>query len=204
MTAFEDLSSVINRRGEQVDALALAIHADPELRFEEHRAAGRLCDALEQAGVTVERGVGGLATAFRARIGKPGGPRVAILAEYDALPEIGHACGHNLIAGAALGAFLGLHDVAGELAGEVQLIGTPAEEGGGGKIKLLAAGVFEGLDAALMFHPYDRDVLALGSLASEWIVFEFTGKPAHAAAAPWDGRSALTGVLQTFQLIDRR
>jgi amidohydrolase len=133
-------------------------------------------------------------------VGKAGGPRIAILAEYDALPEIGHACGHNLIAGAALGAFLGLakHD----LPGEVVLLGTPAEEGGGGKIKMIQAKVFDGLDAAMMFHPFDRDVLTLGALASEWLTFSFTGTPAHAAAAPWDGNSALTAVVQTFTLID--
>ena len=120
----------------QVIALSKQIHAHPELRFEEHRAAGWLADSLEQAGIAVERGVGDLPTAFRARLGSGAGPRIAILAEYDALPEIGHACGHNLIAGGALGAFLALAKQV-ELPGNVDLIGTPAEEGGGGKIRLL-------------------------------------------------------------------
>jgi amidohydrolase len=189
--------------------VAKKIHANPELKYEERRAAGWLCEALEQAGLTVERGVGGVETAFRARTGRPdagaaAGPRVAILAEYDALPEIGHACGHNLIAGSALGAFLALHRVSRQhdLGGEVVLLGTPAEEGGGGKIKLLEAGAFDGLDATMMFHPLDRDVLAQGSLASEWITFDFTGSPSHAAAAPWAGRNALQGVIQTFNLVD--
>ena len=127
------------------------------------------------------------------------GPRVAILAEYDALPEIGHACGHNLIAAGAVGAFLGIAPVVERLGGQVELVGTPAEEGGGGKISLIEAGVFEGVDAAMMFHPFDRDVLAHPALANIWLLFEFKGSPAHAAIAPWDGSSALTGCLQTFQ-----
>jgi amidohydrolase len=185
----------------EVVAISKKIHAHPELRFEEHHAAAWLADAVEQQGVQVERGVGDLPTAFRARIGAGAGPRIAILAEYDALPEIGHACGHNLIAGGALGAFLALAKQ-GKLPGNVDLIGTPAEEGGGGKIRLLQAGVFEGVDAAMMFHPYDRDILAHPALASRWITMQFAGTPAHAAAAPWDGSSALTACLETFRLID--
>jgi amidohydrolase len=178
------------------------IHGSPELRFEEHRAAAWLADAVEQAGVAVERGIGGLPTAFRARIGTPVGPRVAILAEYDALPEIGHACGHNLIAAGALGAFLALVQQKDALAGGVDLVGTPAEEGGGGKIKLLEAGVFEGVDAAMMFHPFDRDLLAHEALAMVRLEMRFTGTPSHAALAPWEGQSALTACLETFRLID--
>lgn len=186
-----------------LEDLARKIHDHPELRFDEHRAAEWIAETVEaQAGLAVERGVGGLPTAVRARAGASAGPRVAVLAEYDALPEIGHACGHNLIAGAAVGAFVALARVAPELAGSVELVGTPAEEGGGGKIRLLEAGVFTGLDAAVMFHPFDRDLLAHPCLASLWLTFEFRGAPAHAAAAPWDGQSALTACLETFRLID--
>src|SRR5215831_389092 len=202
MSASEMIVSAINARAEALAQLARKIHANPELRFEEKRASAWLAETVEQAGVAVERGVGGLPTAFRARIGRDGGARVAILAEYDALPEIGHACGHNLIAGGAVGAFLGLASIAKELDGEVVLLGTPAEEGGGGKIKLLEAGAFEGVDAAMMFHPLDRDLLSHAALASEWLTFSFTGKPSHAAASPWDGHSALSAVIQTFNLID--
>jgi len=193
------------------DAAALAgllrdvsarIHQNPELSFEEHRAAAWLAEAIESEGVAVERGVGGLETAFRARVGDGNGPRVALLAEYDALPEIGHACGHNLIAASALGAFLALARQAPAIAGSVEIIGTPAEEGGGGKIKLLSAGVFEGITAAMMFHPLDRDVIAPRSLANTWVCLSFAGKASHAAVAPWDGRSALTAAMQTFHLID--
>ncbi len=178
------------------------IHAHPELRFEEHRAAAWLAEAVEGAGVPVERGLGGLRTAFRARIGSGAGPRVAILAEYDALPEIGHACGHNLIAAGALGAFLALARQRDAIDGTVDLIGTPAEEGGGGKIKLLAAGAFAGVDAAMMFHPFDRDLLAHFALANVWLEMRFRGTPSHAALAPWEGASALTACLETFRLVD--
>ncbi len=183
-------------------ALARRIHEHPELCFQEHQAAQWIADYVERsAGVEVERGVGGLPTAFRARAGK-GGPSVAIFAEYDALPEIGHACGHNLIAGGAVGAFVALAASAADLGGTVELVGTPAEEGGGGKIRLLEAGVFQGLSAALMYHPFDRDILAHPALSSVRVNFKFHGVPSHAAAAPAEGRSALTACLDTFRLID--
>jgi amidohydrolase len=183
-------------------ALARRIHAHPELRFEEHKASQWLADLLAQHGHHVERGVAGMGTAFRSRAGK-GVPAVAILAEYDALPAIGHACGHNLIAAGAAGAFLAAAQVVPRLVGgEVVLLGTPAEEGGGGKIQMLQAGIFEGIDAAMMFHPFDRDLLAHEALASSWVAFEFHGKPSHAALAPHSGSSALTACLDTFRLVD--
>ena len=157
--------------------------------------------SVDELGAKVERGVGGLETAFRARVGR-GSPRIAILAEYDALPEIGHACGHNLIAGSAVGAFLALARQAPHFEGSVEIIGTPAEEGGGGKIKLLEAGVFAGIDAAMMFHPFDRDILAHPALCSMRIAMTYVGVPAHAAAAPFAGKSALTACMETFRLID--
>ncbi len=202
MTLRDSILAAIDGQAGLLADLARRIHAHPELRMAEHRACEWLAGAVEAAGVPVERGVGGLATAFRARVGRPGGPRIAILAEYDALPEIGHACGHNLIGTGAVGAFLGLAAVADRLDGEVVLLGTPGEEGGAGKIKLLDAGAFDGIDAAMMFHPFDRDLLANPALASEWLSFSFTGRPAHAAAAPWEGNSALSAVIQTFNLID--
>ncbi|MDI1427905.1 M20 family metallopeptidase [Polyangium sorediatum] len=182
--------------------VAARIFAHPELRFEETRAAGWICEAIEAEGVPVERGTGGLPTAFRARLGDGAGPRVAILAEYDALPEMGHACGHNLIAGGALGAFLAIARARPSFAGTIEIIGTPAEEGGGGKIRLLEAGVFEGVTAAMMFHPYDCDILAPSSLASHWLSLRFKGVPSHAAMAPWEGKSALAAALATMHLVD--
>jgi amidohydrolase len=196
------IDSAVERDAADLKTLARDIHANPELRFQETKAAGWIGDLVSSRKHAVERGVGGLATALRAKAGKPGGPRVAILAEYDALPEIGHACGHNLIAAAGVGAFLAAASVADKAGGEVILLGTPAEEGGGGKIRLIEAGAFQGLDAAMMFHPFDRDLLAHPALASKWLTFDFHGKPAHAAAAPHEGNSALTACMDTFRLID--
>src|SRR5690606_29360824 len=190
------LDRAVDELSPELEALARRIHEHPELAFEEHRASAWIAELLEQKGLRVERALGGLATAFRARIGARSGPTVAILAEYDALPEIGHACGHNLIASGAVGAFLALSRVADALPGAVTLIGTPAEEGGGGKIRLLEAGAFEGVEAAMMYHPYDRDILAHPALANRRYLFTFHGAPAHAAMAPWDGRSALTACLE--------
>jgi amidohydrolase len=182
--------------------LALKIHEHPELAYEERQASSWISELVEAEGLRVERGFLGVETAFRARIGTGVSPRIAILAEYDALPEIGHACGHNLIAAGAVGAFIALSRHASALSGTVELIGTPAEEGGGGKIRLLEAGAFRGVDVAMMYHPYDRDILAHPSLATKRLTLTFHGSPAHAAIAPWDGQSALTACLETFRLID--
>lgn len=198
------IDGAVDRHRDALRELALNIHGRPELRFQERQASQWIAELVERTtGIPVERGIAGLSTALRARAGT-GKPRVAILAEYDALPEIGHACGHNLIAAGAVGAFLALAEASASLGleGTVELIGTPAEEGGGGKITLLEAGVFEGLDAAMMFHPFDRDVLAHPALANLWLTFEYKGQPAHAAIAPWNGSSALTACMQTFHLVD--
>ncbi|MEO8900239.1 MAG: amidohydrolase [Polyangiaceae bacterium] len=196
------LDLCVDEFSQELSALSRRIHAHPELCFEEHQASTWLGDCLErELGASIERGVGGLHTAFRARIGS-GSPKIAILAEYDALPDIGHACGHNLIAGSAVGAFLALSKQASKLQGSVEIIGTPAEEGGGGKVKLLEAGAFEGVDAAMMFHPFDRDILAHPALCSMRIAMTYEGVPAHAAAAPFAGKSALTACMETFRLID--
>jgi amidohydrolase len=205
MSLASDLASAIDgavdASGDELAALSARIHDHPELRFEEHKASAWLADFVASRGHAVERGVAGMPTAFRARVGS-GMPRVAILAEYDALPGVGHACGHNLIAAAAVGAFVAAATVARAVGGEVILLGTPAEEGGGGKIAMLEAGTFEGIDAAMMFHPFDRDLLAHTTLASVWVTFRFEGVPSHAAIAPHAGRSALTACLDTFRLVD--
>lgn len=192
----------VDLRRDELCALARGIHAEPELAFEEHKAVARITTLLERHGAAVERSFGGLDTSFRARLGDGSGPRVAILAEYDALPEVGHACGHNLIAAGAVGAWLALLPLADQIAGTVELVGTPAEEGGGGKIRLIEAGAFEGVDAALMFHPFDRDVLMHPCLATLWLEMTFRGKPSHAAIAPHGGKSALTACMDTFRLVD--
>jgi amidohydrolase len=183
--------------------LADQIHAHPEVAFEEHESAALLSQTLEANGFAVQRGVGGLETAFVAtRTGKPGGPTVAFLAEYDALPGLGHACGHNLIGTSAVGAALALASVLPELDGTIQVIGTPAEEGGGGKALLVAAGVFEGVDAAMMVHPSDKNMTRRRSLTSFKVSIEFFGKPAHAAAKPDEGINALEAMVLTYNGIN--
>ncbi|MBM4376920.1 MAG: M20 family metallopeptidase [Deltaproteobacteria bacterium] len=195
------LDAVIDSRRVELHELARSIHGSPELAFAEHRASAWIVELCSRHGRPTERPFGGLDTALAARAGKSG-PHVAVLAEYDALPEIGHACGHNLIAAGAVGAFLALATVADELGGRVTLVGTPAEEGGGGKIKLLEAGAFRDVDAAMMFHPFDRDLVAHPTLATYWLEMTFKGRPAHAAVAPHDGASALTACMDTFRLVD--
>jgi amidohydrolase len=206
MPLASDVAAAIDRVVDacEADLVALAhrIHAHPELRFEEHKASQWLSEFLSAHGHPVERGIGGMPTAFRARSGAGKGPRVAILAEYDALPGVGHACGHNLIAAGAVGAFVAAAGLAEATGGDVVLLGTPAEEGGGGKIEMIKAGAFEGVDVAMMFHPFDRDLLAHEALASAWLGFVFQGEPSHAAVAPHAGHSALTACLDTFRLVD--
>ncbi len=201
-SATSAIDAAIERERGELGKLARAIHAKPELRFEEHEAARAIVAFLERAGFKVEHGVAGMPTALRARAGNGSGPRVAVLAEYDALPEIGHACGHNLIAAGGVGAFVGAAAAVAHTGGEIVLLGTPAEEGGGGKIKLIEAGAFEGLAAAMMFHPFDRDILVHPFLALCTYMFAFDGKASHAAAAPHDGRNALVACMDTFRLID--
>lgn len=196
------IDETIERERPALVKLARDIHENPELRFEEHKAAAWISELLRSRGAEVEQGVAGLATAVRARSGAPSGPKVAIVGEYDALPEIGHACGHNLIAASAVGAFLGAAAVVSQAKGQIVFLGTPAEEGGGGKIKMIEGGAFEGLDAAMMFHPFDRDILAHPALASLWLRMTFRGAAAHAAAAPHDGKSALQACMDTFRLVD--
>jgi len=179
--------------------LARRIHANPEVGFQEAQAARWLSDLLERGGFAVQRGIADLPTAFRAEVqGRGAGPAVAFLAEYDALPELGHACGHNLIGTAAVGAGLGLAAVADRLPGRVVVLGTPAEEGGGGKVLLLQRGAFAGIDAALMFHPASYTLAARPSLASWRLKVKFLGKAAHAAAAPHEGINALDALVQMF------
>ncbi len=173
------------------------IHDNPEIGFQEHRAAALLTGELERDGFSVERGMAGMETAFVGSWGK-GKPVVGFLAEYDALRGIGHACGHNLIAVWALGAGIALKRALPELEGTIKVFGTPAEEGGGGKVLMAEAGLFRGLDAAIMMHPRDQTFLDRGSLAvSHWKV-EFLGKSSHASAAPEKGISALDALLQVF------
>jgi amidohydrolase len=192
--------------------ISLDIHAHPELNYQEHHAAQVLADALERHGFKVERGVGGVETAFRGVIegGNGDGPTVALLAEYDALPGIGHSCGHNLIAMSNLGAGLAIKAAMGSLPGRVIVLGTPAEEGGGGKIRLLDAGVFKDVDVALSSHPSsNRTIIPTDipqdqswSLAMVGYRYAYHGKAAHAAVVPHEGVNALNAVIHLFTGID--
>lgn len=195
----EAILKAIDDAADELVGLARRIHAAPEIAFQEVKASQWLSETLERHGFKVQRGVADLPTAFRAeRAAGPGGPSVAFFAEYDALPEIGHACGHNLICTAALGAGIGLAAVGSGVAGKVLVMGTPAEEGGGGKVLMLQRGAFAGIDAALMFHPADYTLTLRPSLASYRLKVKFVGKAAHAAAAPYEGINALDGLIQMF------
>jgi amidohydrolase len=200
MTTVKDLiGQAVDRLADDLETLSHRIHAHPELAFQEVQAAGWLTAFLEAQGFAVERGVAGVATAFRATVETGRGPTIALLCEYDALPEIGHACGHNVIATAGAGAGAALAAVRDRLpAGRIQVIGTPAEEGGGGKVKLIEGGVFASVDAAMMIHGFDRWILHQDLLGIVRVGFEFAGKAAHAAADPWEGINALDAVIQTF------
>ncbi len=169
--------------------LSHAIHADPELGFAEHRASARVAETLEDAGFAVGRQVAGLPTAVSASYGS-GELVIGLFAEYDALPGIGHACGHNIIAAAAVTAGRLLAPVADDLGITVKVFGTPAEENGGGKVLMLRDGVFDGLHAAMMVHPAPMDMVGAGSLAVNHLIVEYAGRTAHASAFPHLGRNA--------------
>ncbi|RAX47974.1 M20 family peptidase [Arthrobacter sp. AQ5-05] len=192
-TLHQRISEGIARHRERVLALAQDIHANPELSFAEHRASASIADLLVGAGFDVERGTSGLPTAFSARIGT-GELTVALCVEYDALPGVGHACGHNLIAGASVAAALALAPLADELGITLKAIGTPAEEHGGGKALMLQRGAFDGVSLALMVHPVQDGTSYNPAGTSAQAVGRyraiFTGKASHAAAAPHLGINA--------------
>jgi amidohydrolase len=189
-------AAIAAARSEILD-LSHRIHADPEAAFEEHRSAALVAEALRRHGYEVQHPAGSLATAVRAvRAGGRGdGPTVAVLAEYDALPGLGHGCGHNLMAAAGVGAAIGLASVLEEVGGTVVVLGTPAEEYGSGKERMLADGLFAGVDAALQFHPSDVTESRCGLLALVDVDVTFTGLEAHAAGEPWMGRNALDALV---------
>jgi amidohydrolase len=196
------ISSQIDHQSEALWGISTAIFYEPELAFKEYKSSKLLVDCLENSGYQVEQGIGGLETAFRATLGEAPQPIIAILAEYDALTGLGHACGHNLIAAAAVGAGLALAAINPRLPGQIQILGTPAEEGGGGKIILAEAGIFNNIDAAMMFHPASKNLVLRTSLASSKLKLEFYGKPSHAAAAPEEGINALEALILTFNNIN--
>jgi amidohydrolase len=198
------LAQAVERARDEIIDLSHRIHADPEPAFEEHHAAAWVAEALARHGYDVEHPAGSLATAVRAvrRGGRGGdGPRIAILAEYDALPGLGHGCGHNTMAASGVGAAIALASIADELPGEVVFLGTPAEERGSGKQIMIDDGLFEGVDAALLYHPCDRSHVESKALASEDVDVVFHGLQAHAAADPWKGQNALDALILLFNSV---
>ena len=187
-------AAAVEARAAQLTEISHRIHENPELGFEEHFAHDLLAGAAEEAGLEVQRQAYGVETAFAARAGTEG-PLVAFLCEYDALPGIGHACGHNIIAASGLGAGLAAAEVVEELGGRLLILGTPAEEGGGGKLHLMEGGAFAGVDAALMLHPAGLELSEMQTLAVQQLHARYRGRPAHAAAAPQAGRNALDGAV---------
>lgn len=201
-TVKDGIAQAVDRLADELETLSNKIHDNPELAYEEVKACAWLSDFLGRQGFKVEQGVGGVETAFRATIETGEGPTIAILCEYDALPGIGHACGHNVIATSGAGAGAALAAVKGQLPkGRVQVIGTPAEEGGGGKIKLIKAGVFKDVDAAMMIHGFDRTLLHQDLLGVARVSFEWAGRAAHASVDPWEGANALDACVATFNAV---
>src|ERR1700682_4146199 len=185
--------AAIDQAGDGLVELSHTIHAHPELGFEEVKSSAWVADRLSDVGLDVTFGVGDLPAAFVATAGT--GPlTLAICAEYDALPGIGHACGHNVIASAAVGAGLALAGLADDLGITVKVFGTPAEEGGGGKILMLQRGVFDGVHAAMMVHPAPHEAVTMPCLAVSHIDVHYRGKSAHASAAPEEGLNAADAI----------
>lgn len=191
----------IDARRQQLSELSVRIHSNPELCFQEVKAATWLTQYLEENGFCLERGICGLPTAFRGSYGQ-GKPAIAILAEYDALPNLGHACGHNLIATWAVGAGVASKLAIDQFGGSILVIGTPAEERYCGKRIMAGMGAFDNLDVAMMAHPETRNIVATPTLACQFLEVEFFGKEAHAAANPEAGINALEAMLQSFTAIN--
>ena len=190
----------VDKRADALVEASHQIHEHPELAYEEQFAHDLLTSILEDESLGPDRGAFGVPTGFSARAGTEG-PVVAVLCEYDALPGIGHACGHNIIAAAGLGAGLAAAALADELGGRVLVLGTPAEEGGGGKVRMADNGAFEGVDAAMMVHPAGADLCTMDVIAVQQIWVEYHGEAAHAAAFPYKGKNALDAAVLGYMNI---
>lgn len=197
----ERVGTALEGHAERLVALSHDIFDHPEEAFREVRSAAAVAAVVREAGISTRVGVHGLDTALRAEIGDPGRPAIAILAEYDALPGIGHACGHNVIAASAVGAFLALAAVADDLPGRVVLLGTPAEEGNSGKELLARAGAFADLDAAIMAHPFGYDAIDHPFIGRRILRVHYRGVAAHASATPFMGRNALDALALNYQAV---
>ncbi len=197
----QEIVREVDRLAPELLKISRFLHAHPELSFQEVQAVKLLTETLAQHGFTVRKEVAGLSTAFTASLVSGEGPTIAYLAEYDALPGLGHACGHNLIAASSLGAALALKAFLGKIPGRVVVVGCPAEEKGGGKIPLVEAGVFQDVDAAMLVHPSNRTEIVKKALGMREVQVEFFGKASHAAATPHFGINALDAVILAFNNI---
>lgn len=191
----------VNGRYDELVGLSLKIHDNPELRYEEFKAFGWITDYLECNGFTMERGICDLPTAFRATYGS-GRPTIAFLAEYDALPKMGHACGHNIIAAGAVGAGLAAKLIVDQIQGSIVILGTPAEEGGAGKAVMIKNGAFDAVDAAMLVHPGRRNAATMEALACIGLEVEYVGKATHASTSPHEGINALEALIMAFNNIN--
>lgn len=199
----ESISKEIDSIDSDLRDIATKIHENPELGYEEYKASKWLSDYLEENDFNVTRGVAGLETAFIATLeGSESGPTIGLLAEYDALPGLGHACGHNLIGTASVGAAVGIKKNIKDFKGTLKVIGTPAEEGLGGKVIMAEDKVFDDLDVAMMCHPKNRTMILRGGLARVSVTLKFYGKESHASSAPELGVSALDAMLNSFNSIN--
>lgn len=206
MLGSEEVQKLKQQACDRIDDVAQAlvdvsheIHAHPEQNFEEFFASELLTRTANSLSLSTELGTYGCATGFSAEIGT--GPTVCIMSEYDALPEIGHGCGHNVIAAAGLGAAIGLAIVASASGGRLRYLGTPAEEGGGGKIEMARNGALDGVDVAMMVHSADADLTTIDAIALQQLLVEYTGEESHAAAAPHKGRNALDAAVLGYMAV---
>lgn len=197
---FTTIEAAVSRHTSKLIKLSHDIHNYAEIGLEEHQSSAAVRALLENLGLQVAPGPSALPTAFRAEAGSGDESCIALLAEYDALPDVGHGCGHNVICAAAVGAFIGVADVVGDLGGRVVLIGTPAEESAAGKQILLELGAFEGIDASLAIHPWaGPDVEGFESVGSRCVTVKYFGIASHAGQAPWNGRNALDALVGAYQ-----
>jgi amidohydrolase len=196
-----NVRSEVDALRQELIQLSLRIHDNPELSFQETRASSWLIDFLRDNGFRVRRNFVGLPTAFEATYGH-GSPRIAFLAEYDALPQMGHGCGHNVIAASAVGAGVASKLAVDQVGGTIVVFGTPGEEVFGGKIDMVEARVFDGIDAAMMVHPNTRNTVTMETLACTSLDVEFIGKAAHAAAQPYEGVNALEALILGFNSVN--
>lgn len=191
---------------DRIDAVATEIidvsheiHQHPEQNFEEYFASELITRTANSLGLSTEKGTYGCDTSFAGEVGS--GPTVCIMSEYDALPEIGHGCGHNVIAAAGLGAAIGLASVANASGGRLRYLGTPGEEGGGGKIIMAQHGALDGVDIAMMVHSADADLTTIDAIALQQLFIEYSGEESHAAAAPHKGRNALDAAVLGYMAV---